>query len=228
MTKKNKFIPEPVYDNFADSISDLLINDIKKYSSKKRILTLEYYTPLDFTLSVLQRRVSEFIPSRIKEFKQLPWEKISFVKNGFALDSNAFLPLVSDLTYPEIEISICLNSDSSLIDYTELRYRLLDNIRHEFEHLLQKGVNSIKSHEVNTPISVRRTNETNFKYFLLSSEIPAMVAGLKLVSEKRGTSLEQESYSYLNPFIEYKMITKSEADHIVKTWLKFSMTNIQN
>jgi hypothetical protein len=222
MPQKKQFIPEPVYDEFAETLTSFLLKDIVSHNSKRRVLTVEYSTPLEFTLIFSQVRVSKFFPSKLLAFKQMPWESISFNNHGFAIDSNAFLPSVSDLLYPEIEISLCLSLDSTKINYNELKFRLLDNIRHEFEHLLQKGINAIESHEVNTPISVRRSSENNFRYFILSSEIPAMVAGLNLASQKRGTSLEEESYRYLMPFVDYKMITKAEADHIIKVWLKFS------
>jgi hypothetical protein len=227
MQLKTRFKDEPLYDEFSNKISLTLLEFIKGKKSRKSIHFFDYTNPLEFTIVLLQKRIKTFNPNRIIEFKQLPWEAFSFEKNGFAIDSNAFIPAIHDLNSPEIDISLCLNKDPNQINYDELRYRLLDNIRHEIEHLLQKGVNSVESHRINTPYIIRKSSETTFKYFIISEEIPAMVYGLNLVAKTRNTDFNYEAIKYLYPFIKHKMITLSESELIISTWTKFlnSKTN---
>jgi hypothetical protein len=222
----SQFIFESKYDSLASVFAKDLFGVIKKTAGSKLGKEIskefEYDNPLEFTLSIKLARVKEFEPAKSKYFSRLPWEVINFENKGFAIDTNSFIPKENEPESPEIEIILYISPEAEPQCYPELNYKLIDNIRHELEHLLQKGINKKTGHIVNTPKAVRTRAQNNYNYFLLSDEIPAMVAGMYASAKKKRIPLDQEFTEYLQPFIETNVISQSEADKVMKTWIDFA------
>lgn len=208
------------YDDFADSISIELLNFITNSKKTNRIIskTFEYDEPLEFTLTLKMKTVEQFNSNKTKAFRYLPWESLNYKNRGFAIDSNSYVP---DDHCPEIEVIVYLDQSINPQGYLNLYFKLIDDLRHEFEHLLQKGINQHPDHAVKTPIHIRES-ATPYQYFLLDDEIPAMVAGMRASSIKRGVPIDLEFMSYLTPFIELNIITKAQCLTIMNAWTNFA------
>jgi hypothetical protein len=222
----SQFIFESKYDSLASTFAKDLFGVIKKTAGfkigKEISKEFEYDTPLEFTLSIKLVRVKEFEPAKSKDFSGLPWEVINFENKGFAIDANSFIPKANEPESPEIEIVLYISPDAEPQCYPALNYKLIDNIRHELEHLLQKGVNKRTGHIVNTPNAVRAGAQNTYRYFLLADEIPAMVAGMYASAKKKRVPIDQEFEEYLIPFIETEVISQPEADQVMNSWITFA------
>jgi len=222
----SQFIFESKYDSLASVFARDAFGIIKKTAGSKLGKEIsrefEYDNPLEFILSIKLVRVEEFEPAKSKYFNRLPWEVINFENKGFAIDANSFIPKENEPESPEIEIVLYISPEAEPQCYPELNYKLIDNIRHELEHLLQKGINKRTGHIVNTRKSIRSRAESDYHYFLLADEIPAMVAGMYASAKKKRVPLDQEFEEYLKPFIETKLISQPEADKVMSTWVTFA------
>ena len=222
----SQFIFESKYDSLASVFAKDLFSVVKKTAGskigKEIFKEFEYSNPLEFTLSIKIVRVEEFEPAKSKDFSGLPWEVINFENKGFAIDANSFIPKANELVDPEIEVVVYISPEAEPQCYPVLNYKLIDNIRHELEHLLQKGINKKSGHIINTRKSVRADAQNNYRYFLLSDEIPAMVAGMYASAKKKRVPLDQEFTEYLQPFIETEVISQLEADKVITSWIDFA------
>jgi len=222
----SQFIFESKYDSLASIFAKDLFSVIKKTSGSKLgkeiFKEFTYTNPLEFTLSIKVVRVEEFDTSIAKEFSGIPSEIINFENKGFAIDANAFIPNANSVEEPEIEVVIYISPEAEPQCYPALNYKLVDNIRHELEHLLQKGINQRAGHIINTRKSVRARAQNNYQYFLLADEIPAMVAGMYASAKKKRVPIDQEFSEYLNPFIKTGVISQSEFEKVMASWIAFA------
>lgn len=220
-----RFIYESKYDSFAEKITAevmKLVASGKDEKVKKRInKTIEFIDLANFTLTVSVVRSSVFEPTKRNNFKSLPWESINFKHNGFALDANSFIP--KDGEDPEIVLNVVINPETEPDCHEKLYYKLLDSIRHELEHVLQKGTNLQYYHTGREVDKNRKESEDSYEYFLLPDEIPAMVSGMRLASTKKGISIDQEFQEYLAPILSAGFITHEEFEKVMNAWVKFTI-----
>ena len=221
-----QFINESKYDSLASTFVKDLFSVVKQTAGTKLnkavIKQFEYTNPLKFIISIKLVRVEEFNPSESKDFSGLPWEVINFENKGFAIDANAYIPNESESEDPEIEIVVYISPDAEPQCYSDLNYKLIDNVRHELEHLLQKGVNKKSGHVVNTSKKTRSNAENTYKYFLLPDEVPAMVAGMYAAAKKKRITLDQAFAEYLAPFVETEIISELEFERVMNGWVDFA------
>jgi hypothetical protein len=222
----SQFIYESKYDTLSALYANDVFNFIKKTagSSINRAKTkiFEYDEPIEFRLTAKLIRVVEFDPSKTVDFSGLPWETINFEENGFVLDANAYIPGESEPDSPEIDLVIYISPDAEPSNYQALKFKMVDTIRHELEHLLQKGVNKQTGHIVRTTKKTRERAQDNYKYFLLPDEIPAMVAGMHASAVKKRVPIDSEFAAYLQPFVSSGVISNSEFEEVMKTWIRFT------
>jgi hypothetical protein len=227
MIKRFKnFIYESKFDSLALVIAHDLFSIVKSTAGTKPGKAihkeLTYSDPLEFSLNFIVKRVIQFNPRRSAHFKTLPWEVLNFEDNGFALDANAYIPNLSEYEDPELELILYISPDAEPLSYEVLNHKLVEYIRHEIEHLLQTGINRRAGHMIKTPNKVRSKAETSYKYFLLSDEIPAMVAGMHAAAVRKRIPIDQEFEIYLNPFLRSGLINDTEFNKVIKTWIQFA------
>jgi hypothetical protein len=220
-----RFVYESKYDSFAEKIAaDVmqLVSQGTDGTTKKRInKTMEFIDLANFSLVLSIVRSSVFEPAKRTNFKSLPWESINFKHNGFALDANSFIP--KDGEDPEIVLNVVINPETEPECHDKLYYKLLDSIRHELEHVLQKGTNVQYTHSGREVDKNRKESEDSYKYFLLPDEMPAMVSGMRLASIKKGISIDQEFQEYLAPILSTGFITHEEFEKVMSAWVKFTI-----
>jgi hypothetical protein len=222
----SQFIFESKYDSMAARFAKELFDEVKSTAGSKIgkpiIKQFTYDDPLEFTIIFKLVRVEKFEPEKTDDFRLMPWEVINFEKNGFVIDANAFIPKASDPEEPEIEVVVYISPIAEPASYEVLYYKTVDTIRHELEHLLQRGINQRSGHIVSTKQTTRNKANDNYRYFILPDEIPAMVAGLHASAIKKKTPLDIEFLTYLEPFLETGLITQEQQEKIMKTWTEFA------
>lgn len=225
-----RFVYESKYDSFAEKITAEVMQLVTSGTDrklKKRInRSIEFVDLANFTLTLSIVRSSVFEPSRRVNFKSLPWESINFQRNGFALDANSFIP--TDGEDPEIVLNVIINSETEPECHEKLYYKLLDSIRHELEHVLQKGTNVQYYHTGREVDKDRKNSETSYMYFLLPDEMPAMVSGMRLASIKKGIPIDVEFEEYLEPILSTGFITYDEFKKVMTNWIKFTIRHFPN
>jgi hypothetical protein len=228
MQKFKHFIYESKFDSFSNIIAEEILEIVKGSTMSKRTITrdLNYDEPVSFFLTLHITRSKTFSPAKDKNFKSLPWETINFERRGFVIDANSYIP--GNDEEPEVEMFIVISPDAEPNCYQTLYFKVLDIIRHEMEHLLQKGANRKSGHEVTTRQKTRSTAEESYKYFLLPDEIPSMVSGMHLAAVKKRVPIDVEFEDYLLPFIESGFVTRAEADKVIKVWLDFARKHFPN
>lgn len=227
MIKKFKqFIYESKYDTLSSAYARDVLKFIKQTTGSPvntpKLEIFDYSEPIEFNLTVKVVRVIEFDPSKTPDFNGLPWETINFEENGFVVDANAYIPAEQDPDSPEIDLVIYLSPEAEPSKYQDLNFKVVDVIRHELEHLLQKGVNKKVGHIVKTSKKVRDKAQDNYRYFLLPDEIPAMVAGMHASAVKKRVPIDSEFNSYLRPFVSSGVISKPEFEEVMQTWIRFT------
>lgn len=222
-----RFVYESKYDSFSEEIAANLVKLItskKSNSFKGRIArTIEYTEPITFSLSITVVRSKTFEPNKSGLFKSVPWEKENFQKNGFAVDANSFIFSDESAPDPEIEVNLVIDPSREPDSHQLLYYRLLDCVRHEVEHLLQKGQNKQYYHSGLQVDRNRKECESSYKYFLLPDEIPAMVSGMRLAAERKGIPVDAEFEEYLSPIRDSGFITADEMKEVIGKWVKFTI-----
>lgn len=211
-----------------DTLTDTIVSDIIKAVSSeslilpkyKSIYTKEYLDPLCFDISVFMRRGPSINLANDKEFKNLPWEIDNFNKDGFSINANAYLNK-SEHVVPEITVMILADSNKS----SSMFYKLQDVIRHELEHLVQIGWNRTKAGAQPSSASVRKKANTNYRYFLLKDEIPAMVAGMSRRAKLQNVPIEEIFSEYLQPLLNHNFITNRQYSIVMEAWLKYFNSN---
>lgn len=222
----SQFVYESKFDTISLSVARDLFSFVKstKGTQVGKILKteFEYSEPIEFDVFFVVKRVVSFNPSKTKHFKSLPWEVFNFEETGFSLDANVYIPNVSEPESPVLEMVLYISPEAEPLAYENLNRKLLEYLRHEIEHLLQKGVNRREGHEITTREKTRRDAETSYRYFLLPDEIPAMVAGMHASAAKKRVPIDTEFNLYLQPFLRAEMITQAEYQKVMRAWINFA------
>jgi hypothetical protein len=200
--------PNPISSERADQISQFIVDDIlniaRRLTGRRAIqVNLGYSKFGDLTVHLQIKRGSPPMSAP-------SWERQNFEKYGFSVDANTYVPKKGS---PGIDLQITVNPLSESDSLIDLEHFLLDTIRHEIEH--------IQTVDRRNP-ALRKTHQSSYKYFLLNDEIPAAVAGLKLLAKKRGTTLSTEIENYLMPFVKSGFMSDSELAKVKDAWLKHS------
>ena len=195
----------------ADQIASFIVADIlniaRRLTGKRAIqVNLGYSKFGNLAVHLLIKRGSPPMSSP-------GWERQNFENRGFSIDANTYIPKNGEAG---IDLQITINPLSESGSLSELEHFLLDTVRHEIEH--------IQTADRGNP-ALRKAHQSSYKYFLLNDEIPAAVAGLKLLAKKRGTDLETEIVTYLKPFINSGFMSEPEAARVKSAWLNHAATD---
>lgn len=208
-------------------ISQHITNDIIRIVQQKtgkfgryRSVNLEYKDPLIFDLTVNIKITDELFAKRDLYFKNIPSEIVKFEKYGFAIDGDSFGGDNEDGA--EIEISIAV--DPSQINSQKFFAKILDVVRHEIEHIVQRGPNFSADHKVKIPRPITRESaKSDYRYFILSDEIPAQVRGLAEEAQHSGQTVKECAIEYLTPFLELGFITQEQINIVLNTWKNWAI-----
>jgi len=215
-------IYESAYDKLVGILTKRLMNVVKdsfkRYKKRHKIsdeIWPDFIWPKELKFSQYNLEEIPFKDSTINiEF----YIKRDFVDNpdGIAFDGGAYIDEGA------IEIIITLDPRKEPSNYTALVGHLKDTVRHEIDHLTQKG-KSQKQKAIDFALRYKTQQEGNrWKYFILPEEISPMVRGLHVKAKNNRTSFEYEARKYLDTQMSYGEIEDQEKyDKILNTWMQF-------
>ncbi len=206
---------------FNKVLAEKLITQLRQNSELDAfsLSGMDFTKPYLFKLVVDVRRNSKFNVKSDPHFKQLPWEKFNFKRDGYAVDANTTVK--GDET-PVIEIVLVLDSTKEPHIFSKLHGRLLDILTHETNHLSQLGVNKDPTGEDISHKDEREEAKAGHKYFLLKDEVQSMVEGMHARSKHDDVPLDYVFHDYLEAFVRDKYITKDEYADVMETWVKYA------
>lgn len=139
--------------------------------------------------------------------------------NSGAVFINGF----AHLAFPSIiEIHIGLNPKDKKSVFTELQHILRDLIRHEIEHLTQKGWNCKIDKKRNDNSSIRdrinKNSDIYYKYFLLADEVDANIHGLYSKAKSMKKPYKEVVNEYLTELYDNSFIETKHKKIIYSKW----------
>ena len=142
---------------------------------------------------------------------QFPPYSGDFVLDGETDDQNSFI-----YTY----ISIDPTKEPGC--YTEISFDLRNLVRHEVEHLTQRGYNVIDSKKVRrndaTRKRISKTPSIRHKYYKLRDEIPANLQGLYSEAKSRKIPFADVVNRYLQKKVDQGIISPKEMSQVYLLW----------
>lgn len=125
-------------------------------------------------------------------------------------------------TIPSIEVNIAFPGENEEQHYTEIMAWLKDVVRHEIEHLTQRGINAKPGKHRNLNFSRRAviagTPEMYYKYYLLADEIEPNLHGLYTMARYKRQSLSTTISSYLDFLTTTGTIQEPHKKTILSKW----------
>jgi hypothetical protein len=214
----------PDSTKYADDIVYHLRNNESSDSDYIEIRELEYKEPDSFDLVIQFKRETNPDFRKDSHFKTLQWEEINFDHYGFAIDANMYIDN-KDLMVPEIIVTLILNPEMEPKLYTELRYRLIDIISHEVNHLNQVGWNREPFNTRPSSNIDRKKCKKSSKYFLLPDELESYVYGAYNRSKEQNVPIDKIFDKYLYPFLMSGELSDPEYDKVFKEWMIHALEN---
>ena len=123
---------------------------------------------------------------------------------------------------PNIEVHLAFPGVDEEQYYTQVMAWLKDVVRHELEHLLQRGVNA-KPHKHKRLNFSRRAVIAGkpaefYKYFILSDEIEPNLYGLRSMSQYKRQSFDKTIQEYLQFLCNNGTIVDTQKKLILQKW----------
>ena len=121
-----------------------------------------------------------------------------------------------------IYIFVQLTPGSEPRVYPEIAVDLRNLVRHEIEHLTQRGWGEIKGKKMRRNEGVRKRINSNpelyHRYYTLKDEIPANIQGLYSEAKTRKLPFKEVVHGYLDKKIEQGVIPPTEKTRIYRLW----------
>lgn len=151
-------------------------------------------------------------------------ELILKVKKDYGLYIDGCIFDNEDDQIPIITIQILSSDFSNEIFYSQIYHELRDVVRHEIEHLTQRGINQ-KMGKWMRDNQHHRTKILNgelpvYRYFTLQDEVDANIQGLYSKSKSLKEPFQIVIDRYLDNITERYDITDTERQKIYKIWKK--------
>ena len=106
--------------------------------------------------------------------------------------------------------------------YPEIAVDLRNLVRHEIEHLTQRGWGEIEGKKMRRNEGVRKRINSNpelyHRYYTLKDEIPANIQGLYSEAKTRKLPFKEVVHGYLDKKIEQGVIPPTEKTRIYRLW----------
>jgi hypothetical protein len=121
-----------------------------------------------------------------------------------------------------IYIFVQLTPGSEPRVYPEIAVDLRNLVRHEIEHLTQRGWGEIEGKKMRRNEGVRKRINSNpelyHRYYTLKDEIPANIQGLYSEAKTRKLPFKEVVHNYLDKKIEQGVIPSTEKTRIYRLW----------
>lgn len=121
-----------------------------------------------------------------------------------------------------IYIFVQLTPGSEPRVYPEIAVDLRNLVRHEIEHLTQRGWGEIEGKKMRRNEGVRKRINSNpelyHRYYTLKDEIPANIQGLYSEAKTRKLPFKEVVHRYLDKKIEQGVIPPTEKTRIYRLW----------
>lgn len=227
--KFDEFLLEGSYDKLTGEISSAVMRKIKETNNGE-----EYFKGVKVIYGP-EDEVQDFY-KMIERDQYL--EIDDFVDNVSGIDVRVVLTIVRDEA-PEYEGNFILDGEtddqSSIIylylyltpgsepsSYPEIAIDLRNLIRHEIEHLTQRGWGEKPGKRMRRNEKVRRrarsTPEFYYRYYKLKDEVPANLHGLYSEAKSRKLPFKEVVNNYLDKKIEQGVIPAKEKMGIYRLW----------
>jgi hypothetical protein len=166
-------------------------------------------------------------------FSAMFYVKRAPVSTGFAIEGFTYAEDFDQERHPVdenfIAIILTLDPEKEPGVYNRCQPFIRDAVRHEIEHLTQKGIN--KKPFRPRLVSKKRREEIgraldSYAYFTLPEEIPAMVSGMYNAAKTRKLPLDVVLKEYLQYYVDETPFTIEEARKVLAIWLKWAKKNL--
>ena len=213
-----------------------IVKGVIPSNGESNIDNSEFETSVTLSNYFWTKNIDTTIPDNFDpDFDESPGSNLFFdVLVNIKRDQNFIAPFdikayaLSDALIPEIEIIVTKRESSISTNLlNDFRKDLGNAIRHEIEHLTQKGTfKSFDRGERYYDFSILgNISSDSAKYFLNKEEIPAFVRGFS----DHATSLEDLESSMrdmLDAYADTGNISHSEEDIILSTWIDWAKRNL--
>ena len=223
------FLFEGKYDSLTGKISSAVMQKIKETNNGE-----EYFDGV----KVIYGPEDEVLPFKqlIEEGKFLEVDSFDDLISG--LDAKICIVIIRDEA-PEYQGEFTLDGEtddqSSVIYlylyltpgteprvYPEIAIDLRNLIRHELEHLTQRGWGEKEGKRMRRNEAVRKRIEGNpelyYRYYTLKDEIPANLQGLYSEAKTRKLPFKEVVHNYLDKKVEQGVIPTKEKTRIYRLW----------
>lgn len=245
---KEQTVMEGRYDSLSSTLAGMTLNIIKKAHQRASIdqtgeyLTGKvYYKQGEEVPAILSNEQPHIlfleIPESLPKTLQRPVEeefyfivKVQFVEGlgDYRYGGHAYTSDNPDDT-PIVEVTFEIDPKDIPQVFSEVYEDALDIIRHEIEHMTQRGTNLKPGKFLASDTSLRTKIEKGDlpakKYFMLDKEIPAMIQGLYFRAKKTRTPFRDVVDAYLDRFLEMEdgltgkpYISSEDKQEILNTW----------
>jgi hypothetical protein len=227
--KFDEFILEGSYDKLTGEISSAVMRKIKETNNGEETFdgVKIIYGPEDEVRSFYDMLEDE-------QYLEID----HFIDNISGIDVQVFLTIVRDES-PEfsgeflldgetddqnsvIYIYLYLTPGSEPSSYQEISIDLRNLIRHELEHLTQRGWGERPGKKMRRNEGVRRRIRSNpdlyYRYYKLKDEIPANLQGLYSEAKTRKLPFKEVVNRYLDKKVEQGVIPAKEKSGIYRLW----------
>ena len=126
--------------------------------------------------------------------------------------------------WSEIELHLITNPEDERRILSKVRPYIREAVRHEIEHLTQRGDNLKASKFIRNNKKMReriRNNpEIGYKYLILKDEIDANIHGLFARAKTTDQTYQEVVDDYLDSFVKQGDITEKQRNLVYRTWKK--------
>lgn len=227
--KFDEFLLEGSYDKLTGEISSAVMRKIKETNNGE-----EYFDGVKIIYGP-KDEVQEFY-EMIDDEQYL--EVDHFIDNASGVDVRVVLTIIRDEA-PEyqgkfildgetddqnsvIYLYLYLTPGSEPSAYPEIAIDLRNLIRHEIEHLTQRGWGEKQGKRMRRNEKVRRKIRSNpelyYRYYKLKDEVPANLQGLYSEAKSRKMPFKEVVNNYLDKKVEQGIIPAKEKMGIYRLW----------
>jgi hypothetical protein len=225
----DEFLLEGRYDSLTGKISAAVMRKIKETNNGEEyfdgvkviygpedsvpgfiyLIEKGMYINVDYFVDEVSGIDVEVVISIIRD--EAPVFKRDFILDGETDDQSSVIYIFVQLT-PGSEPRV----------YPEIAVDLRNLVRHEIEHLTQRGWGEIEGKKMRRNEGVRKRINSNpelyHRYYTLKDEIPANIQGLYSEAKTRKLPFKEVVNSYLDKKIEQGVIPSTEKTRIYRLW----------
>lgn len=225
----SEFLFEGRYDKLTGEICSAIMRKIKETNTGE-----EYFDGI----KVIYKDTDD-VPSFLDLIEEERYFLVGeFADNVSGIDVTVYLTIVRDQFPPYskdfildgetddqnsvIYTYISIDPESEPQCYTEIAFDLRNLVRHEVEHLTQRGYGEKPGKRVRRNEAMRRRISDNpslrYKYYQLKDEIPANLQGLYSEAKSRKIPFGEVISKYLQNKVDQGIISPKEMNQIYLLW----------